>query len=217
MTDNLTMPIRIPSGLTDDNDFIALMGTVIGGVLAEGQADQVWLIQIDNWFDHKWLRFSGNGSSASWMFAGVPSFGSIAQRFDSVKNPFFQSKITFPPFSPGRILGQWSFLKSGHEYIEFPFPSVPHKTEKVRSESNLHRHVQDFTGSACLVWYSGNTIANDRGSLMVYTVRDSQISSWYAAFQRREGWSLSKTKGISGAEILRLMGASQPRPETRSA
>jgi hypothetical protein len=217
LIDNSLMPVHIPSGLTDDNDFASLMGTILAGILEAEPVDQVWIIQIDNWFDHKWLRFSGNGLSASWMFAGAPgaiSFGSLGERFDSVKSPFSHSKVTFPPFSPGRILGQWSFMKSGDEYVEFPFPSMPHKLEKNRSATNLQRRVEHFSKSACHVWYSGNTIKNDRGSLMVYTVVDDRIVAWYAAFQRGESWSLSKTKGISNEKVLRLM-AIENRGESR--
>jgi len=202
------MPLSIPSGLTDDNDFVALVGAVVSGVVAENQVDQVWIIQIDNWFDHKWLRFSGNRAIASPMFAGVWTTTPLFDRLDTVKEPHSRSKLTFPPFSPGRILGQWSFVRDsrGH-FAEFPFPSIPHKTEKARSATNLHRLVDEFCGSACFAWFSANTITNDRGSLMVYTTKGAQVSSWYAAFRREGRWAVSQSKGISIEDVRRLEGA----------
>lgn len=200
------MPIQIYSGLSDDNDFVALIDLIVNGLLTRKPPDQVWVIHIDNWFDHKWLRYSGNGSKANWMFAGVPVSDFISNRLDSVKAEFSQTKVTFPPFSPGRVIGQWSFLRTGDNYVEFPLPAIPHDTRKMRSETNLHRHIEDFSKSACFVWYSGNTLANGRGSLMVYGNQGCEVSCWFAAFQRDRAWTLKLTKGIAREEILRLTG-----------
>ena len=55
------MAISIPSGLTDDNDFIDLLNALLNAFLVQQTPEQLWVIQIDNWFDHKWLRYSGSG------------------------------------------------------------------------------------------------------------------------------------------------------------
>jgi hypothetical protein len=207
----MLMPIHIESGLTDDNDFVALIRTVIDGVSARQAPDQIWIIHINNWFDHKWLRFSGYGSGASWMFSGSPgpiSFESLAARFDSVKETFFKTKVTFPPFSPERVLGQWSFVKSGDDYIEIPLPTIPHGSQKAHSETNLNRRVEHFSQSAVFVWYSGNTLANGRGSLMVYAIDGADVDCWFASFHRNPVWSLGKTKGTSRDNVLDLMNQS---------
>jgi hypothetical protein len=49
------MAISIPSGLTDDNDFVNLLNALLNALLVQQNPDQLWVIQIDNWFDHKWL------------------------------------------------------------------------------------------------------------------------------------------------------------------
>jgi hypothetical protein len=54
------MTVAIPSGLTDDNEFIDALNSIIAGVLRSLTPDAVWVVHVDNWFDHKWLRFSGN-------------------------------------------------------------------------------------------------------------------------------------------------------------
>ena len=200
------MPVKVPSGPSDDNDFVAMIQTIVTGFLKRHPAEQVWIIHIDNWFDHKWMGFSGNGAMANWMFAGSPSADQFAIRLDSVKIEFSQRNLTFPPFSPGRVLGQWSYLKSGEDYAEFPLPEIPHGTEKVRSGTNLHRRIADFSKAACFVWFSGNTIANDRGSLMVYSIHHSQTATWFAAFNRKNGWKLTRTKGVETETVQRLIG-----------
>jgi hypothetical protein len=207
-SDNTRMPIQVHSGLTDDNDFIALVGAIVNGLLTKESPEQIWIVQVDNWFDHKWLRFSGSGAVGNWMFAGVISNSIFPNRFDSVKTQFFQQKATFPPFSPGRIVGQWSFLRSGDDYVEFPFPTMPHDTEKAHSGSNLPRRIEGFTKSARFIWYSGNTLANGRGSLMVYNILNSQVVCWFAEFQRNRVWALKRTKGIAREEILQFIGGS---------
>lgn len=59
------MAISIPSGLTDDNDFVDLLNALLNALLVQQTPEQLWVIQIDNWFDHKWLRYSGSGSVAA--------------------------------------------------------------------------------------------------------------------------------------------------------
>jgi len=53
---NRGMAISIPSGLTDDNDFVDLLNALLNALLVLQTPEQLWVIQIDNWFDHKWLR-----------------------------------------------------------------------------------------------------------------------------------------------------------------
>ena len=56
------MAAEILPGITDDNDFIKLLNSMLGRLLVQESPKQLWIIQIDNWFDHKWLRFSGKGA-----------------------------------------------------------------------------------------------------------------------------------------------------------
>lgn len=187
---------EIPSGLTDDNDFIGLLNSILTGLLAEIAPERVWVIQIDNWFDHKWLRFSGNGAVAS----NLPN-----DRFPSVKAEFHQDPLTFPPFSPNRVLCQWSFTRSGEDYVEVPLYKLPHDTERRSSDANLHRRAQSFDGSAVFVWYSANTLKNGRGSVMVYNIAIPEPVCWFASFGRNSAWALQHTKGVSRQYVLRLL------------
>jgi hypothetical protein len=96
------MAISIPSGLTDDNDFVYLVSALLNALPVEQSPEQLWVIQIDNWFDHKWLRYSGSGSVASPFPTNWNS--SFMDRFTSVKEQFWQDKLTFPPFAPDRVV-----------------------------------------------------------------------------------------------------------------
>ncbi|MGA2218212.1 MAG: hypothetical protein ABSG51_09005 [Terracidiphilus sp.] len=194
------MAVSIPSGLTDDNEFTQLLNSILRGLLVQHAPEQLWVIQIDNWFDHKWLGFSGNGSIGSDFPKGLLGF-------ESVKKDFYQDKLTFPPFNPNRVLSQWSYSRAGEDYIEVPSLAVPHKTERQGSESNLHRRVEDFTQSASFVWYSANTLKNGRGSLMVYNISTDGSKSWFASFNRRVEWVLGATKGAARNDIEALMQA----------
>jgi hypothetical protein len=39
----------------DDVAFLSLVQRIINGAIAEPQVREVFLVYIDNWFDHKWL------------------------------------------------------------------------------------------------------------------------------------------------------------------
>jgi hypothetical protein len=190
------MKAAIPSGLTDDNDFIELFNSMLMRLLAELAPQKLWVIQIDNWFDHKWLRFSGNGAVAS----NIP-----LDRLASVKVEFHQDKLTFPPFSPNRVLGQWSFVRNGDSYVEAPLLQMPHSMGRRSGNSNLHRRAESADGSALFVWYSGNTLKNGRGSVMVYSISDSEPVCWFASFGRSEVWSVKQTKNVDREYVLSLL------------
>jgi hypothetical protein len=197
------MAISIPSGLTDDNDFVAMLNALLNALVAEQTTDQLWVIQIDNWFDHKWLRYSGSGSVAAPFPTDWTS--SFMDRFASVKEQFWRDKLTFPPFAPDRVVSQWSFLQSSGGYVEAPLPKLPHKESRRRSHSNRSRRVDDFVQSASFVWYSGNTLKNGRGSVMVYSVGAAKPICWFAAFGRKSGWMLERTKGIDKEHVSRWL------------
>jgi hypothetical protein len=183
------MTIQIPAGLTDDNDFVRHLNAIVASTIRSSSPATVWIIHVDNWFDHKWLGFSGNGPVAS---------DSTVPGFESVKKPFWKNKLTFPPFSPDRILEQWSFELTESRYVEVPLPELPHKDVRSLSSSNLNRRVDGFGSSALYIWYSGNTLKNGRGSIMSYSIDASEPVCWFAAF-RRDGttWAVERAKGKS--------------------
>jgi hypothetical protein len=178
------MPIRFEAGLTDDNDFVVVVRAIMDGVVTQQAPHHVWVVQVDNWFDHKWLGFPWNGR---------------------VANPNYAGPGDIPPFSPNRILSQWSFTRADGDYLEFPLRDAPHRWDKERSSGNLNRiAVRD--NNTCFFWYSGNTLKNDRGSLMTYLSQGGEVVCWYAEFIRHEKWRLGRTKGINRREMSGFAG-----------
>jgi hypothetical protein len=197
------MAITIQSGLTDDNDFVNLLNSLLKGLVVQQAPEQLWVIQIDNWFDHKWLGYSGSGSVASKF--PVDWSSSFMDRFASVKEQFWQNKLTFPPFTPDRVVGQWSFVHSSQGYAETPLPKLPHSESRRRSHSNLQKRAENFVSSASFLWYSGNTLKNGRGSVMVYNIGPPHPVCWFAAFGRDLEWKLERTKGVDKEHVSRLI------------
>jgi hypothetical protein len=197
------MPLDVAPGTTDDPEFISLLNNLLRGLIKRDNPQELWMIQIDNWFDHKWLRFSGIGK--------VPfRFPAFMKREDGALDEFYQDRVTFPPFTPNRVLGQWSFVRAGDHYTEAPLRVLPHPCQKQPSETNLHRRVQDFSASACFVWYSAKTLANGRGSVMVYAIAGDRVETWFAAFGRKQEWKLNATKGTSRDDVQQLLNATVP-------
>lgn len=190
------MAVEILPGITDDNDFIKLLNSMVARLLVQEAPEQLWVIQIDNWFDHKWLRFSGHGAITSNVAVHLT---------ESIKVEFHQDKLTFPPFAPNRVLGQWSYIRQDNDYREFSLPMLPHSTERVPTFQNLHRRIQDVVSSGCFVWYSANTLSNGRGSVMVYSIKDESSECWFAALSRDHDWELGATKGVNRAVVLKLL------------
>src|SRR5262249_32248596 len=154
-----SMSNAIRSDTTDDPEFIAIIDRIAVRLFKQADYEEVFIVEIKNWFDHKWLKFSGIGR--------VP-FRHVGDSQPQVAlDEFFQEKITFPPFTPNRILRQqW------HPAEELK-RSVPVHYTKRREHScwNLQRRVTDYAKSALFVWFSSGTKTNDRGSLMVYQLQ----------------------------------------------
>jgi hypothetical protein len=195
------MAAQIGVGEADDPRFIELLNSVLREVIESSKPEQVWLIQIDNWFDHRWLNFSGIGV----VDFPLPALG-IGE--NGALDEFSQEERTFPPFTPSRVLGQWSYVREGDHYSEAPLAKLPHPSKRQRSERNLQRRVQDFAESGAFIWYSTNTVANGRGSLMVYTVEKRKVDSWFASFVRNEDWKMHSTKGVSRAVLQQFLNRS---------
>jgi hypothetical protein len=195
---NAGMPPTIPVGATDDPGFIELSNSIARSLIQSKAPERVWLIEIDNWFDHKWLHFSGIGVVDFPLPAlGIGENGALCE--------FRQDKLTFPPFTPNRVRAQWSYIRSGEAYVEAPLPTVPHSAERQSSARNLQRRVQNAASSGLFIWYSDNTVANGRGSLMAYVANDGNVESWFASFVRKEDWRLHRTEGISRDAVQRLL------------
>ena len=173
--------IKIKTQDYDDGGFISLLERLITKLDNQYDPEQVFVIHIKNWFDHKWLQFSDKG---------VVRFDHLGDwRPDVALSDFFRDIITFPPFTPNRILSQtaWALAETRR---------FAHNMKRKHSSWNLQKRVTQFSNSAIFIWYSSATRSNQRGSLMVYIVKNGEVDAWYASFRKEIFWRLDKTKGI---------------------
>ena len=160
---------------TDDPAFVSFIARLITGVVLTHRPPEVRIFKIDNWFDHKWLCFSGKilGAVGVW-----------------------QKHLTVPPFAANRIVDQWKYVReeaSGRYQLVGPGPNIHYQGP---SAVNLQRSIGALVPSAALFWYSGNTKAGGRGSLMGYIPVEEDLWPWFLAFARAAEWRIAQRKNI---------------------
>jgi hypothetical protein len=200
------MGIETLNNPTDDSQFVELVKHVIARLGTENCPEKVFIVKIDNWFDHKWLNFSGIGRAGFFWGPNAP---------DTVLHEFSQDKATFPPFNPKRVIGEWYFLRGadGSYVLSLDSPLV-HQRALESSSHNLHKRVTDFAESAIFVWWSSNTKRNQLGSLMVYEVNGASVNTWYLTLSKDDNWRISQTKGIAREQAASLIELALPQGRT---
>jgi len=188
---------ELPRDPNDDPDFVGLVSRACSAELETKAAQEVFLVRIDNWFDAKWLNFSGKARVAFGWHTGM------SYSPDTALDEFRQSKKTFPPFSPNRVIAEYCFIRDEDgTYSPCVGPLLIHSPVRARSSRNLHRRIATFSGSSLFVWFSSKTKINGRGSLMIYRANGTRVTSWYSSFSKENEWRLLRTEGI-GREQLR--------------
>lgn len=194
------MTIELIAKPHDDPEFVELVRHLISGCVNEDFPGRIFVIRIDNWFDQKWLGFSGKGR------VGFGFFGDYLVDMDTGLDEFYQDHITLPPFSPKRVIEEYSFQRdeSGDYSGRDPRPYL-HQRKLAPSAENLHKRIVDRIDSSILVWFSSNTKQNLRGSIMVYEVKDFEVHPWYAGFAKGEDWRVMQTRGITPEQVHLLI------------
>jgi hypothetical protein len=166
-----------------DDTFVAIVEQILRGILQLHQSEEVYVVLIDNWFDHKWLEFDStriDGDEVGW-----------------------RAKLMLPPFEPRRVVNQSYFQR--HYSASLRYEACESSPLHILSSSN--RSLAQIGSSGAFVWYSFVSSRSDRGSLMVYLNRDGKGAAWYASFIRNPDWQLNKVKGISKREVTELLVA----------
>lgn len=177
----------------DEINFIRLLNKILGTLIWQYRIKEICVIRIKNWFDHKWLNFSGK---AIVPFDGIST--------DSAFEEKWQDKITVPPFHPRRVLSETFFRKkaTGNDLFEKRL----HRGKN--SIDNIHNRIIDKTKDGLFLWYSSETKKNKKGSLMIYRVQDNNVQTFYATLEDKNGeWQVTKTKGVELNE-LKLIASS---------
>lgn len=157
----------------DDIAFLSLAQRIMNGAIAELQMREVFLVHVDNWFDHKWLRW--------WSRK--------------------EEELRVPTFTPNRVRSEKHFIckaeTSAWEDIGLQKPL--HVRQPGRPW--LAQPIDRFSKSAAFIWYSGNTATNMMGSLMFY-LSGAEGYSWYASFRKGEEWTAADECRITRRELL---------------
>jgi hypothetical protein len=165
--------IELVPAENDDVVFLSLAQRIVNGAMVELGMREVFLVHVDNWFDHKWLGW--------WS------------RKDE--------ELRVPAFTPNRVLSEkhffWKAETSVWESIELEKPL--HVRQPGRPW--LAQPIDRFSESAAFVWYSGNSASNNVGSVMYY-LSGAEGYSWYASFRKSEVWTVADECRITRRELL---------------
>ena len=96
---------------TDDEGFFQLVGNAVSNLVDRLRPEEFFVVRIDNWFDHKWLKFSGKAVIPFPVGEANPSSG--WPWIESALEERYRDQVTFPPFNPNRILRQQYFRRDG--------------------------------------------------------------------------------------------------------
>ena len=173
--------IELTKSESDDIDFIQKVQALANGIISDLSPHEIFLFKVDNWFDTKWLNFTGKvlGALGTWHY-------NDAQRI--------------PPFSPNRIIEQSYFQRNKFgTYSKTKFEGEFHKRQP--AEKNLNRRIVDVSDSAIFIWYCSNTIVNGQGSLMIYTVANKKCEPFYVGFKKSQEWDIVNAPGSNNKAL----------------
>jgi hypothetical protein len=193
-----TEEIKVSAG--DSPEFIRMMNKIISTLVFQYGINDLYYVRIKNWFDHKWLNFSGN--------AVVPFESGGILKIDAALEDKWQDKITVPPFSPKRVLLETFVVRDGSDNNMLENFGL-HKPRS--SNDNLHNRISRYSENGLFIWYSSNTKANEKGSVMIYRVQKNEVHSFYATLEQHHGqWQVTRSKGIELNELKLLTSSITP-------
>jgi hypothetical protein len=165
--------IELIPGEGVDVEFLALVQRIVNGALDALDVREVFLVHVDNWFDHKWLGWRSRSEGE----LGVPSF------------------------DPNRVRSENRFIRdeNGMEWTAAALREELHRFRPGRSSLKLP--LDRFSKSAAFIWYSGNSVTNRAGSLMLY-LSGAERYSWYASFVKDEQWKVHDERQITRRQLL---------------
>ena len=167
--------IELAASERDDVAFLRLARRIVNGAVAAIEAREIYLVQIDNWFDHKWLGFWSRGRKDSW-------------------------ELRVPLFNPSRVLSEKHFTweESPAQWVPIPAGKPLHVRQPGRPWNA--QPLDRYSESAAFIWYSGNTVTNTTASLMLY-LTGAEDYAWYASFRKDAHWEVTDERRITRREL----------------
>jgi hypothetical protein len=162
----------------DDLPFLQLAQRIVNGAVATLEMREVYLVQTDNWFDFKWLGFWSR-----WKEKEL-------------------TELFVPPFNPNRVLSEKHFVWDANrsQFAPATHEKPLHRRQPGRRTTQAVP-LDRFSKSAAFIWYSGNTVTNRAGSLMLY-LSGADAYAWYASFWNEEQWKYHDERRIARRELV---------------
>jgi hypothetical protein len=161
----------------DDLGFLQLAQRIVNGAVAALGVRDVYLVHIDNWFDHKWFGWW------SWEETDL-------------------KKLCVPPFNPNRVLSEKHFIWDANtsRWTSCGQGKPLHVRQPGRWRSYA-KPLERLSKSAVFTWYSGNTVTNRAGSLMLY-LSGAEGYGWYASFTKEQLWKVNDELRVTRSELV---------------
>lgn len=180
----------------DDPKFYGKILVLLETLAKKHLPKYIYVIRISKWFDHTWLHFSGVGRVTS--DAGPPA--------ETTLREFWQDKLTLPPFNPKQIGDEYCFIKDeDDEYLRVFHHPWLHRRKLEPSSKNLNNRMERLTDSGLFVWFSSQTMANKRGSIMVYSIDGGEITTWFCSVNLHKDFAVEKVKGVDRNLVVEML------------
>ncbi len=194
------MAVKIPCEKSDDKNFLSALNGFVDQLISDLEPAEIYAIRINEWFDHKWLGYSGRG-----IIQFPYSEPYILAKLDKK----FLDRLTFPPFNPNQVIAEhyWKLQNSGiYNGTETPYCIY---NQKPKYDSyNWHSLVESVSSSGVFVWFSSNSENSGRGSVMVYSIEGVDVQTWYASFSEESGWDIENEIGFRNETVEKWFFAS---------
>jgi hypothetical protein len=175
--------IELTPSEDDDFEFLAMVRRILNGAIAALEMCEVYVVQTNNWFDFKWLGWW------SWEKQAGPK------------------ELCVPPFNPNRVQSEKRFIRDPNHscFARCAHDKPLHVRQPGRSRPFAQR-LDQFSKSAAFIWYSGNSVPNRAGSMMLY-LSGSEGYSWYASFTRDQQWKINDDYKITRKGLVAFESA----------
>lgn len=178
---------------TDENDdpvFIANCEKIIRKYLQLWKPRELFITGVNSIFDSGWATeeeklFSfwshGNELSISLFHPNIVSSTSIYQ--DSYRGYYVSCKVS--DYIKKRKEGEYRLFEVHYSPLkQYYFPTI---------------------NNGLLVWYSKNSLSNNKGTLMFHYTNGIEIKILHVTFSKSENWNVSESFGISKSESQEII------------
>jgi len=193
------MPFYSDLRENDDPEFLEALDSLINWLVDISDRPELFVVRVDNWFDHKWLGFAGH--------AHEPYDAKTSDIIQPVPEWRGGKDVTLPPFSPNRILDQQGFSVLDEEVVREDSPPRVHYERKRPSATNLQNRILDFSQTCLIVWFSSRSGPNGRASLLAYYTRPEGVGGWYGSFKKTQRWVVDRVKNIDRRRVQEILSS----------